>query len=68
MSQKLQVSVAENRLVFQRETKDGKIINVDGDFAFLSPMDNDHALKALKTEVSGRGNVTRAALSCLFEA
>ena len=67
MSQKLQVSVAENRLVFQRETKDGKIVNVDGDFAFLSPMDNDHALKALKTEVSGRGNVTRAALSCLLQ-
>jgi len=67
VSQKLQVSVAENRLVFQRETKDGKIVNVDGDFAFLSPMDNDHALKALKTEVSGRGNVTRAALSCLVQ-
>jgi len=67
VSQKLQVSVAENRLVFQRETKDGKIVNVDGDFAFLSPLDNDHALKTLKTEVSGRGNVTRAAISCLVQ-
>jgi len=67
VSQKLQVSVAENRLVFQRETKDGKIVNVDGDFAFLSPMDDAQATKVLKQDVAKRGEVTRAGLSALLK-
>jgi hypothetical protein len=66
MSKKFEVAVTENGLQFLATSKDGRVSALSGDFAFVQPLDAEQAVDKLKGEVSQRGNVTRAALSCLL--
>jgi hypothetical protein len=61
---KLVTKYTDNGVQFERTQKDGKIVVVASE-QFIAPMETDKALDSLKHEVSQRGNVTRAALSCL---
>mgnify|MGYP000181501696 CR=1 FL=1 len=63
---KYQVAATDNGLQFLVTRSNGKVEALPGDFAFVAPLDTEHSLDVLKKEVSGRGTVTRAALSSLY--
>lgn len=61
---KLVTKFTSEGVQFERTQKDGKIVVVANE-VFIAPMESDKALESLRHEVAQRGNVTRAALSCL---
>lgn len=63
---KLVTKFTNEGVQFERTQKDGKIVVVANE-QFIAPMESDKAIDSLKHEVSQRGNVTRAALSCLVQ-